>query len=140
MKRRKHCRLLIVAQLIGAWAIALPIGALMLAPPNVRDDPARLLESIALGARFFGFVSLPLLGVALAVCLAFARSVASYPFCWTFAAVVTTGLFGFGVINNVAGAVYAFAVSIPAAVLFLLFNDAWPMDIRVAAIDGSMRP
>jgi hypothetical protein len=129
MKRPWYFRLLIVAKLMAAWAIGLPIGAVILAPQYVRDDPARFWESIVQTTRFFGLFSLPLLGVASVVCLVFAPWVASYPFRWALAAVITTGLFGFAVFN-IAGMAYALAVSVPAAVLFLLFSHAWSAGAR----------
>jgi hypothetical protein len=105
------------------------MGAVILDPQYVRDDPARFWESIVLTTRFFGLFSLPLLGVASVVCLAFAPWVAFYPFCWALAAVVTTGVFGFAVFN-VAGMAYALVVAVPAAALFLLFSHAWPMEAK----------
>jgi hypothetical protein len=128
-RRPGYLRLLMVARLIGAWVLGILVGVLVLNPHVLRDDPARFFEYIVLGTRFFGLVSLPLLGVASIVAFAFERSIASYPFWWTLAAVATAAAVGFAILD-IGGLIYSLFVSVPAAMLFLLSVQLWPAKMK----------
>ena len=75
--------------------------------------------------------SVPLVGVASLICFALPQPIATHPFPWTLAAVITISIVAFGV-ASFAGLVFSLMVSVPAAVLFLVSVRLWPLTVPLA--------
>jgi hypothetical protein len=73
--------------------------------------------------------STPFIALASLICFVFAGSVASYPYGWALAGVLTT-VVGGAAEAGISGAALSLVLSVPAAGLFLLFAKLLPFRVE----------
>lgn len=118
-------RLRLVLRLIGVWVGSLAIFAAVLAfldrlkSSGVREAPW--------GIHLVTIASLPVVTLALLVCLVFPRSILTHPIAWTMATVCMISIVAHSV-GGVVGLIFSVMVLIPASALFLISARWWPME------------